>query len=292
LARFPSAEQKASAGGPLGLVAGSGAFPAAVAEAVQAQGREVVLFLIRGFADPALERYEHQWFRLGSLGSVTAMAKARGIRQVVMVGGLTRPRVRDLGLDWTMLRLLPRIARLFQGGDNHLLSGVLQLVGEQGFDLVGAHEVAPALLLPKGVLGSQVPNARNEADIALGLKVIHALGPFDVGQGVIVVDGWVAAVEAAEGTDQMLARYGEMRRSGRLRCPAGHGVLVKAPKPGQDRRIDLPSLGPATVERAHEAGLAGIAFEAGGAMVPDAAALVAAADAAGLFVVGVEGGGA
>ncbi|MGR7997531.1 MULTISPECIES: LpxI family protein [unclassified Xanthobacter] len=275
---------------PLGIVAGSGAFPAAVAESVRAQGREVVLFLIQGFADPALERYEHHWFRLGSLGSVASKAKARGIQQVVMVGGLTRPRLRDLGLDWTMLRLLPRIAGLFRGGDNHLLSGVLQLVAEQGFTLSGAHEVAPGLLLPEGVLGGVTPSPQDRADVARGLDVIRALGPYDVGQGVIVVDGWVAAVEAAEGTDQMLARYGELRRSGRLRVSAGHGVLVKAPKPEQDRRIDLPSLGPATVARAHEVGLRGIAFEAGGAIVPETQALVAAADAAGLFVVGVGHG--
>lgn len=283
------AGQVPPATGPLGIVAGSGAFPAAVAEAVRAQGREVVVFLIRGFADPALERYEHHWFRLGSLGSVSAKAKARGIRDVVMVGGLTRPRVRDLGLDWTMVRLLPRIARLFRGGDNHLLSGVLGLVAEQGFHLRGAHEVAPGLLLPEGVLGGCTPTPQARRDIALGLDLVRTLGPFDVGQGVIVVDGLVAAVEAAEGTDQMLARYGELRRGGRLRFPAGHGVLVKAPKPGQDRRIDLPSLGPETVARAAEAGLAGIAFEAGGAMVPDAGALVAAADRSGLFVVGVAG---
>ncbi|MFG1393213.1 LpxI family protein [Xanthobacter agilis] len=279
-----------SAGGPIGIVAGNGAFPAAVADAVRAQGRDVVLFLIRGFADPSLERYEHHWFRLGSLGSVAAKAKARGIQQVVMVGGLTRPRVRDLGLDWTMVRLLPRIARLFRGGDNHLLSGVLGLVAEQGFQLCGAHEVAPSLLLPAGVLGSHGPSAQARRDIALGLGLVHTLGPFDVGQGVVVVDGLVAAVEAAEGTDQMLARYGELRRSGRLRFPAGRGVLVKAPKPGQDRRVDLPSLGPATVERAAEAGLAGIAFEAGGAIVPDAAALIAVADRLGLFVAGVDEG--
>lgn len=274
---------------PLGIVAGGGSFPAAVAEAAAADGREVVLFLIQGFADPALERWPHHWFRLGSLGSVTSWAKARGVREVVMVGALTRPRMRDLGFDFTMLRLLPRIARLFRGGDNHLLSGVLGLVSEQGFTLVGAHEVAPRLLLPQGVLGALQPTETQEADIARGLDVIRALGPFDVGQGVIVVDGLVAAVEAAEGTDQMLARYGEMRRSGRLRFAAGKGVLVKAPKPGQDRRVDLPSLGPQTVTRAAEVGLAGIAFEAGGAIVPDAQALVEAADAAGLFVAGIGG---
>ena len=273
--------------GPLGIVAGSGAFPGAVAEAVAAEGREVVLFLIQGFADPALERYEHLWFRLGAPGKVAAKARARGIRDLVMVGGLTRPRMRDIGFDFTMLRLLPRIARLFRGGDNHLLSGVLELVQEQGFHLIGAHEAAPSLLLPEGVLGSCRPTPDQEGDMAKGLAVIRALGPFDVGQAVIVADGWVVAVEAAEGTDQMLARFGELRRAGRLRFPERHGVLVKAPKPGQDRRIDLPSVGPHTVRRAAEVGLAGIAYEARGAIVPDVETLVRAADGAGLFVVGM-----
>nr|WP_029006144.1 UDP-2,3-diacylglucosamine diphosphatase LpxI [Azorhizobium doebereinerae] len=276
----------ADAAGPVGIVAGGGAFPAAVADAVRAQGREVMLGLMQGFADPALERYPHFWFRLGSLGIATGRFRAAGVRDVVMVGTLTRPRVRDLGLDWTMLRLLPRIAALFRGGDNHLLSGVLKIVEEQGFRMRGAHEVAPALLLPEGVLGAYGLRPVDQSDIALGLSVIATLGTFDVGQAVIVVDGFVVAVEAAEGTDQMLARYGAMRASGRLRFPTGHGVLVKAPKPQQDRRVDLPSLGPATVARAAEAGLGGIAFEAHGAIVPDVQQLIAAADAAGLFVVG------
>lgn len=276
---------------PLCIVAGGGAFPAAVAEAARAQGRDVIMALMTGFADPALERYPHFWFRLGSLGAASARAKAFGARDIVMVGTLTRPRMRDLGLDWATIRLLPRIARLFRGGDNHLLSGVLGIVEEQGFRLIGAHEAAPALLLPEGRLGAVVPSAQDAADIALGLRVVHTLGPFDVGQGVIVVDGFVAAVEAAEGTDAMLARYGSLRASGRLRFSAGRGVLVKAPKPGQDRRVDLPSLGPGTITRAAEAGLGGIAFEAGGAIVPDAQELVRTADAAGLFVLGVVPGG-
>lgn len=275
----------------LAIVAGGGAFPAAVAEAALAQGRPILLLLMTGFADPGLERFPHIWFRLGSLGSVAAKARAAGVRDVVMVGTLTRPRLRDLGLDWTMLRLLPRIARLMKGGDNHLLSGVLALVAEQGFRLVGAHEVVPALLLPEGQLGKIAPSPGEVGDISLGLQVIRTLGPFDVGQGVIVVEGLVAAVEAAEGTDAMLGRYGTMRETGRLRFPRGKGVLVKAPKPQQDRRVDLPSLGPATVTEAAKAGLAGIAFEAGGVIVPDPQELIRAADAAGLFVMGVRAAG-
>lgn len=287
-ASAPKTDGAAPSRGPLAIVAGGGAFPAAVAEAVRAEGRDVVMLLIQGFADPALERYPHLWFRLGSLGGVSARAKAMGVRDVVMVGSLTRPRVRDLGLDWTTLRLLPRIARLFRGGDNHLLSGVLGLVAEQGFHLMGAHEAVPSLLLPEGQLGAIAPTPADQADVALGLKVVRTLGPFDVGQGVIVVEGFVAAVEAAEGTDAVLARYASMRESGRLRFPPGRGVLVKAPKPDQDRRIDLPSLGPATVRGAAKAGLAGIAFEAGGVIVPDSLELVRIADEAGLFILGVR----
>ncbi len=274
--------------GPVGIVAGGGAFPAAVAEAVRAQGREVYLGLLQGFADPSLERYPHFWFKVGSLGTATTRLKAQGVKELVMVGTLTRPRVRDLGLDWTMLRLLPRIAALFRGGDNHLLSGVVELVAAQGFAMRGAHEVAPSLLLPEGVLGAITPRPVDLDDIRLGLSLIASLGAFDVGQAVIVVNGFVVAVEAAEGTDEMLTRYKTMREKGRLRFGKGQGVLVKAPKPQQDRRVDLPSLGPRTVQRAAEAGLAGIAFEAGGAIVPDAEHLVAEADKAGLFVVGVR----
>ncbi len=153
--------------------------------------------------------------------------------------------------------------------------------------MLGAHEVAPNLLLPEGVLGAHAPSEQDKADISRAMKLLQVLSPYDVGQGVIVVDGLVAAVEAAEGTDQMLRRYGEMRATGRLRFPSGRGVLVKAPKTGQDRRIDLPSLGPDSITRAREAGLGGIAFEAGGAMVPDVAGLVETADEAGLFVIGV-----
>src|SRR5262249_45819083 len=153
------------------------------------------------------------------------------------------------------LQLLPRVFRLFRGGDNHLLAGVAKIFEEQGFRLVGAHEIAPEILMPEGPLGSVHPSDRDHADIAQGLALLTATSPFDIGQAVVVADARVLAVEAAEGTDQMLARIAELRQSGRIASAAHRGVLVKAAKRGQDRRVDLPSIGPRTIEGATRAGL-------------------------------------
>jgi DUF1009 family protein len=274
--------------GPLALVCGGGSLPLAVADHVEKRGRRVLLFPLRGAARP--EDYagrEHTWVHVGQLGRVTAIARARGCRELVLIGSLTRPSLWGIRPDWLALRLLPRIATAFRGGDNHLLSGVAKLVEEQGFTLRGAHEVAPEILAPAGPLGRLTPTEDDRADIALGLDYLAASGPFDIGQAAVVAGRHIVAVEAAEGTDGMLARVAKLRAKGRIRAP--RGVLVKAPKPQQDRRFDLPSIGPKTVEAAARAGLAGIGVIAGETVVAEPVALAEAADRAGLFVTGVRG---
>ncbi len=144
-----------------------------------------------------------------------------------------------------------------------------RLLEQEGFRLLGAHEVAPEILMPEGTLGHMQPSERDRADIALGLDYLHAAGPFDIGQAVVVAGRHILAVEAIEGTDQMLERVATLRANGRLRASAGTGVLVKAPKPGQDRRFDLPTIGPQTVENAARAGLAGIAVVAGATIMAE-----------------------
>jgi DUF1009 family protein len=129
---------------------------------------------------------------------------------------------------------------------------------------------------------------RNQADIAKGLAFLHATSPFDIGQAVVVSDARVLAVEAAEGTDQMLDRIAQLRRNGRIAAASRRGVLVKMAKRGQDRRIDLPSIGPRTVEGAARAGLAGIAAVAGSTIVAEPDRTAAAADRERLFVIGVR----
>ena len=163
---------------------------------------------------------------------------------------------------------------------------------DAGFRIVGLDQVAPEVFVSDGALGHFRPSAGNHADIVRGLETIRALGPFDIGQAAVVANNQVLAVEAAEGTDNMIARVAELRRLGRVAPPPGVGVLVKAPKPGQDRRFDLPSIGPRTVENVAKAGLAGIAVSAGSTIIAEAAATIAAADRAGIFIAGVSEGGA
>ncbi|HEV2630442.1 MAG TPA: UDP-2,3-diacylglucosamine diphosphatase LpxI [Pseudolabrys sp.] len=283
-----SAAPPTVAEGPLALVCGGGSLPLAVADHVSARGRRVLLFPLRDAADPKdFAGREHHWIHVGQFGRVMRIARAQGCREIVLIGSLVRPSLWSRWPDWTTLKMLPRIVAAYRGGDNHLLSNVAKLVEQQGFTLRGAHEVAPEILAPRGALGRLRPSAGDEADIALALDYLATAGRFDIGQAAVVVNRHIVAVEAAEGTDGMLARVAALRAEGRI--PAPKGVLVKAPKPQQDRRFDLPSIGPKTVEAAAGAGLAGVAVIAGETVVADPAALADAADRAGLFVIGVGG---
>lgn len=291
---MPPAAAKASASaanedrGPLGIVCGAGDFPLAVADAVTKAGRPVVLIGFHGYATSAIERYPHEWTHFGAFGKLIALLRKHNAREVVAVGSVYRPRLKDFRLDWTTLKIMPRLAKLYRGGDDHLLSGVADLVHGYGLRMVSVAEIAPDMMMPEGILGRHRPNPDDEIDIQFGHSLLRALGPFDVGQAAVVAGRRVLTIEGAEGTAGMMARLAEMRSQGVLRLPEKAGVLVKAPKPGQDRRIDLPAVGTETVTQAVRAGLRGIAVEAGGTIVPNLAAMIQAADAAGLFLLGVH----
>lgn len=286
-----TAAPRVSEEGPLAMICGGGSLPLAVADRVAASGRRVVLFPLRGAAEgTAVERHPHHWLYIGQIGRFLRLARAEGCRDVVFIGALVRPSIWQVHPDLVGLSFLPRVLKAFRGGDNHLLSGMSRLLEGEGLRLRGAHEVAPEILVPKGVLGRIQPSERDRADIALGLDYLRAAGPFDVGQAVVVAGLHILAVEAAEGTDGMLARVADMRANGRVRAAAGAGVLVKAAKPDQDRRFDLPSIGPVTAERAAAAGLAGIAVAAGDTIIAEPDRVIAAADRGGIFVTGVPAG--
>jgi DUF1009 family protein len=253
------------------------------------RGRRVVLFAIRGWADPQrVAAYSHHWASFGQFGWFCRVAQREGCRDVVLIGSVVRPAIWKIRPDFKTLRLLPRIVGLLRGGDDRLLKGVAAIFEEHGFRLVGAHDIAPEILMPEGPLGRERPKARDHADIATALALLDATSPFDVGQAVVVADARVLAIEAAEGTDRMLARIAELRQSGRIAAATGRGVLVKAAKRGQDRRVDLPSIGPRTVEGAARAGLAGIAVVAGSTIIAEPALTGAAADRERLFVIGMR----
>jgi DUF1009 family protein len=285
-----SAAEAATREGPLALICGGGSLPLAVADSVTARGRKVLLFPLRGAADPKdFAGREHYWVHLGQFGTVARIARANGCRDIVCLGSVVRPSLWQLCPDFFTLKVLPQVVRAFRGGDNHLLSSVGRVIESHGFRMLGAHEVAPEILVPEGTLGRCRPSEQDRADMALGFDYLHAAGPFDVGQAVVVANKHVLAVEAAEGTDQMLTRVAQLRAGGRIAGRAGRGVLVKAPKPKQDRRFDLPSIGPHTIDGVVRAGLGGIAVAADETVIAEAERLIAAADAANVFIVGVLG---
>jgi hypothetical protein len=272
---------------PIGLVAGGGAMPFAVADSLLARGAKPVLFALRGACDPVrVERFRHHWISIGQLGRATKLFRSENCRDLVFIGTLVRPALSEIRLDWGTLRVLGRVLTAFRGGDDHLLSGIGGILEQDGFRMVGIRDVAPDLLMPEGCLTRAAPDQTATADIARGREVLLALGPYDVGQAVIVIDGHVVGVEDIEGTDGLLARVARLRSHGRIRAKAPSGVLVKAPKLGQDLRFDLPTVGARTVEGTAAAGLAGIAISAGNAIVAEPQAMIAAADAAGIFVTG------
>jgi DUF1009 family protein len=274
---------------PVAIVCGGGNLPYTVADAALRGGRKIFLFPLRGFADAArVGAYPHYWGRLGQFGAFCRIARAQGCRDVVFIGSLVRPTIWQLRFDLATLRILPSLLASFRGGDNHLLSSIGAIFEREGFRLVGAHEIAPEILVPSGPLGALRPDDNESADIRRGLALLSATSPFDVGQAVVIANNNVLAVEAAEGTDRMLERVAMLRGEGRIR-PAHGGVLVKAPKHQQDHRYDLPSIGPRTVGLAADAGLDGIAVTAGSAIVAEPQELAMLADRRKLFVVGIDG---
>ena len=267
---------------PLGILAGGGDFPLRIVQDAIAAGRPVFVVIIEGWADPAaFVGIPHVVQRLGAIGATLDLLRSRGIRQVVMAGQAKRPSLLSLRPDLAGAKLIARVGQAFFGGDDGLLKGIARVMGEEGFEVLPVHAVLRDTMPGPGAMGSAMPDDAARADIARGVAVVRALGAVDVGQGCVVQQGLVLAVEAIEGTDAMLTRAGGLRREG----PGG--VLVKLLKPGQDRRVDLPAIGPKTVEAAIAAGLRGIAIEAYGTVVVDRDALMQLANQAGLFVIAI-----
>jgi DUF1009 family protein len=241
---------------------------------------------ISGEADDKIALYPHTWLKWGEVGKLFATLEDQGCRDLVIIGAVTRPDLANVKFDFGAIRNLPFLLSLGVGGDDHVLSSVVRFIEGKGYRVRGAGDVAPELLAAEGRLGARTPSPEDRQDLEAGFRVVSALGRLDVGQAAVVVKGHILAVEAAEGTDAMLARCAKLREGRGGRHPGAAGVLVKAPKPGQEERVDLPTIGPDTVERAAKAGLAGIAIAAGRVLIADRAAAITAADQHGLFLVG------
>jgi DUF1009 family protein len=208
------------------------------------------------------------------------------VGEIVIAGSVTRPDYRAIRVDLGAVLSLPKILSLMVGGDDTVLRGVVRFFEDRGYQGVGAHEIAPDLVGGEGVLGRVEPDERSRIDIQRGFEAAEMLGRLDIGQAVVAIGGRVVAVEGVEGTDELLGRIADLRKRGRIKAGAREGVLVKAAKPQQDLRVDMPTIGPKTVRLVAAAGLAGIAVAAGRVMIVDRPAVIAEADAQRLFIVG------
>jgi UDP-2,3-diacylglucosamine hydrolase len=270
--------------GTLAIIAGGGTLPCDVAEAARATGRNVHIIGISGFADEPITRFPHTWVKLGQVGRLLATLESQNCSDIVIIGSVSRPEISTVRFDLGAIKILPRVLSLTVGGDDKVLSAIVRFFEEKGYKVRSASDVVPSLLAAEGTLGKASPHADDLPDIALGFEVIGGLGRFDIGQAVVVARGHVIAVEAVEGTDAMLARAGDLKQwHGRNKRV---GVLIKAPKPSQEMRVDLPTIGPNTIEKVAAAGLAGIAVAAGQVLIADRQATIEAANRHGLFVVG------
>lgn len=265
----------------LGIIAGGGDLPRRLLAACAEEGRDCFVLALEGAAEPeAVKHAPHAWVRPGAIGAALAALRGAGVGEVVLAGSVQRPSMAKLRPDLAGAKLLARLGTAFFAGDDALLKKLIAFLEEEGFRVIGADALLSHLLAPEGPLGTHVPDLQAKQDIALGIRIARTLGAFDIGQAVITEHGAALGVEGAEGTEALIARCAPLRRH------ASGGVLIKAKKPGQETRADLPAIGPATVEQMHRAGFAGIAVEAGAALILGREDVVTRADRLGIFVFG------
>lgn len=273
----------------VGIVAGGGAFPGEIADAARAAGHDVYIMMIAGFADPSLARFPHGTAEIVDPDRIFALLRAAQVETIVFAGGVRRPAASTLFALATSARKRDIVRRLLGGGDDHLLRAVVSMFEEEGFSVAAPEQVAPGILAGAGQGAAVAMPEIAHADLERARALLAALSPFDVGQGCVVFGGQVLAVEGPEGTDQMLERVARMRRRFRFGRPRETGgILVKAPKRGQERRVDLPAIGPRTFANAARAGLSSVCVAAGEVIIVDRKATLESANRNGIALYGFE----
>lgn len=267
----------------VGIIAGSGSLPLALATALQVDGKDPYLLLIEGEADPAQYKdFSHEVIRITKVGRFLKALAREKCTHITLAGPVKRPNLKNLVPDMEGVKLLARITGASRKGDDGLMRAITGYLQEKGFTIIGAHELASDLLVPSGQLGKVSPTEQDDADIAAGVRIVKAVGALDIGQAAILRDGYVLAVEAAEGTDGLLTRSAAFAWDKRA------GVLVKLSKPGQELKADMPTIGPETVTLAAEANLRGIALEEHKTLILDMKEAIRRADVAGIFLIGLD----
>lgn len=275
----------------IGILAGGQSLPIEIAQSLRQRGASVHIVAIEGEASETLSGPDTTWVNWGQIGKIIASFKNAGCRQVVIAGGVRRPDLSTIKPDLGFFRAVPTVLRLIRvGGDDAILRGVIAYFERFGLEVVGVNQVAPELLVGAGGFAGPDHRQVDLCDVRTGFEVLRAMAPFDVGQAVVIAGGSVEAIEGAEGTDRMLDRLIALRHDRILqREGVGQGILIKAPKPGQELRVDMPAIGPETIRKAAGADLRGIAVDAGRVLAVERLKLQELAQAHRVFVAGVDG---
>ncbi len=274
--------------GNIAIISGRGSLPRELAEGLSKKGTRPFLVEMEGEAGNWIRDYEFISVEFGQVGKLFKALKDNSVTKVVFAGGVTRPKLQLSKLDWGGVLSLPQILAFMIGGDNSLLSGVIHVFEKRGIKVVGAHELLPEILSHEGKISGPAPSRKAKRNIHKAFRACQTLGALDIGQAAVAVGERVVAVEGIEGTDGMLKRVAEMRSSGILYEDGKAGVLVKTMKPGQDKRADLPAIGPDTIRHVNEAGLKGVAIEAGNSMILERELTLKLAHEIGVFVYGCD----
>ena len=286
----PETTPASAAEAPVGnvvIIAGAGPLPRRLANAAANNGWSVAIAAVEGCADDDFTGYDTCSFGFLEIAAFRSFLLARDKPVVVFSGRFPRPRIRDLRMDLGIFRAALDVMQARTGSDERATAVVAGIFRKHGVEVVSPSVIAPELVAEAGVLTRAAPSAEARQDIEAGFEAMAELAPLQIGQALVVHRRRIIAVEAAEGTDAMIRRCQTLREEGRFRAPEPAGVVVKAPKSTTDLRMDMPVVGLITVENAISARLAGVAVEAGGVLMPERDNVIARADEAGLFVVGI-----
>jgi UDP-2,3-diacylglucosamine hydrolase len=267
------------------IIAGAGDLPFLLISHLRQSQRIFVVLCLEGNASYELAKdTNHIFIGLGEIGKALAFLKQNKVKEIVFAGKVKRPSLGSIKLDVKGLSFLGKLGiEIFKGGDNKILSHIVNLLEDQGFKVIGPENLIPELVAHLGVLGKTKPSKQDYKDISVGKEILAALGASDVGQAVIVEDGYVLGIEAAEGTDNLISRCGKLKKEEKR-----VGVLIKMKKVDQETRIDLPGIGTRTLLKIHKAGFKGIAVESGGSLIINIDAVIKKANELKLFLIGID----
>jgi len=266
----------------IGIIAGKGNLPVRIIETCQKKGLDFFVVALEGHADPkTVENVPHFWSRMGAVGKIIKRMKREGVNKIVMAGGVKRPSLWEMRPDLKAAAMFAKLGKAFLGDDG-LLREVTSLLEKEGFEVLGPHQIVDDLLASEGIQTKTKPKKSDKDDIETGIKISQIIGGLDVGQACVVQQGFVLGVEAVEGTEKLIHRCEDLKRKGR------GPILIKTKKPQQDTRVDLPTIGVATVEQVASAGFVGIAVQSGNCLIVDKDATYKRANELKIFIVGID----